>query len=147
MASPASGEAPPEAPYGPDAWTGGAVHRLHSSEELKDFLRAFTDKLVVMCCKAKGCRPCKAFERKYTRIAEQYADVVFLEIYGDENIDTRKLMISLEVKATPTFMLFKEKAPLHTHSGISEAKLRSALNKYTGRTDTVTVLDDDDEED
>lgn len=130
------------APYGPASWAAGTVHRLYSPDELKEFLRAFDDRLVVMCCKAKGCRPCKAFERKYLRCADEYRDVVFLEMYGDESKETRKLMLALQVKSTPTFMLFKERASVHQHSGINEAKLRNAINMQLGLDATLVERDD-----
>jgi hypothetical protein len=50
-----------------DSWTAGTVHRLYSPDELKGVPSRYDDSLVVMCCKAKGLPPCKAFERKYLR--------------------------------------------------------------------------------
>jgi hypothetical protein len=38
------------------------------------------------------------FMKKYMYIAEQWPDVVLLQIFGDESPDTRKMMVSMKVK-------------------------------------------------
>ena len=54
--------------------------------------------------KAKGCRPCKQFSRKYNTIAEHFSDSVFVTCIGDRNDSTRGLMRNMKVRATPTFL-------------------------------------------
>jgi len=63
--------------------------QLHSSQEFQDVIEQNPGRLIVMMCKAQGCRPCKMFSRKFQRLAEQFEDAVFLEIMGDETKDTR----------------------------------------------------------
>ena len=63
--------------------------QLHSSQEFQDVIEQNPGKLVVMMCKAQGCRPCKMFSRKFQRLAEQFEDAIFLDIMGDETKDTR----------------------------------------------------------
>lgn len=54
--------------------------------------------LVILMCKARSCRPCKMFTRKFQRMAERFAEVVCLEIMGDESNDTRKMMMSMQIR-------------------------------------------------
>lgn len=87
-------------------------------------------KLVVFMAKAKGCRPCKQFQRKYDTIAEHFSDSVFVACIGDRNESTRGLMRSLKVRATPTFMFFRGQEKVHEHSGINGQKMLDALEEY-----------------
>lgn len=103
------------------------VTTIHSPEELDAQLKDHATQLVVLMCKAKGCRPCKAFGRKYSRFAQQFNDTIFLEIFGDESTDTRKLMIDMQIKSTPTFRYYRNGEVLGSHTGISEEKLRAAV--------------------
>ena len=42
----------------------------------------------------------------------------------------QKLMISMKVRVTPTFKLFRESECVHSHGGINEGTLRSAIEEY-----------------
>lgn len=63
--------------------------QLHSSQEFQDVIEHNPGSLIVLMCKAQGCRPCKMFSRKFQRLAEQFQDAIFLDIMGDETSDTR----------------------------------------------------------
>lgn len=63
--------------------------QLHSAQEFQDIIEHNPGSLIVLMCKAQGCRPCKMFSRKFQRLAEQFSDAVFLDIMGDETSDTR----------------------------------------------------------
>lgn len=63
--------------------------QLHSSQEFQDVIEQNPGRLIVLMCKAQGCRPCKMFGRKFQRLAEQFEDAIFLDIMGDETNDTR----------------------------------------------------------
>jgi hypothetical protein len=50
--------------------------------------------------KSAGCRPCKAFARKYQRISALYQDdAVFCVITGDESKETRAMMMAMKVRS------------------------------------------------
>ena len=66
-----------------------SLMQLHSSQEFQDVIEQNPGRLVVLMCKAQGCRPCKMFTRKFQRMSEQYQDAIFLDIMGDETKDTR----------------------------------------------------------
>ena len=89
-------------------------------------------KLVVFMAKAKGCRPCKQFSRKYNTIAEHFSDSVFVTCIGDRNDSTRGLMRNMKVRATPTFLFFRGGEKVHEHSGINGQKMLDALEDAVG---------------
>ena len=69
-------------------------------------MAAYPQRLVVLMAKSAGCRPCKAFARKYQRIAALYPDAVFTVITGDESKETRAMMMAMKVGL---FELLREK--------------------------------------
>eukprot|EP00891_Asterochloris_glomerata_P003776 jgi/Astpho2/3776/fgenesh1_pg.00061_%23_1_t len=83
--------------------------------------------LLVLKRNVQGCRPCKMFSRKYQRMAEQFQECIFLDIVGDESTDTRRMMISNNIKVTPTFIIFRGEKSLATLTGINENNLRNAI--------------------
>lgn len=110
--------------------TSISVTSLHSSAQFQDVIEHNPGRLVVLMCKAQGCRPCKMFSRKFQRMSEQYQDAIFLDIMGDETKDTRKLMINLDVRATPTFFLYRDGRLGQTLTGINENNLRNAITDF-----------------
>ncbi len=78
-------------------------------------------------CKATGCRPCKQFRRKYGKLAVHYSDAIFCEVLGDRSEATRGMMRSYKVRATPTFLFFRNGEQVHCHSGINGQKMVDAL--------------------
>ncbi|CAK0787660.1 hypothetical protein CVIRNUC_010882 [Coccomyxa viridis] len=107
----------------------GIVQQVHSPAELKGELLRADDNIVVLMCKATSCRPCKMFSRKYQRIAADYGakGALFLEILGDETSETRRLMIEMSIRVTPTFCIFHHKEVIRTVTGISEDNLKAAI--------------------
>ncbi|KAK9834626.1 hypothetical protein WJX74_006093 [Apatococcus lobatus] len=112
------------------AGTTSRVLTMRSSDEFWDQIDANPDRLVVLMSKSYGCRPCKAFNKKFERVAGQNQDAVFLEIFGDENEDTRAMMIDMCVKVTPTFHMFKGGRLCHMHTGINEENLKNAVSSH-----------------
>ncbi|EIE19106.1 thioredoxin-like protein [Coccomyxa subellipsoidea C-169] len=108
-----------------------AVVQVHSALELEDKLQRHDGKLVVLMCKAASCRPCKMFARKYQRMAAEFSTqgAVFLEILGDESADTRKLMISMQIRVTPTFCLFRGTEVVQTVTGVNAENLQNAVRE------------------
>ncbi|CAL5224555.1 g7257 [Coccomyxa viridis] len=100
-----------------------------SPAQLKGELLRADSNIVVLMCKAQSCRPCKMFARKYQRIAADYASkgAIFLEILGDETSESRKLMIEMAIKVTPTFCIFHDKEIIRRVTGISEDNLKAAI--------------------
>jgi hypothetical protein len=77
--------------------------------------------------KARSCRPCKAFSRKYSALASRFPEAVLLEIYGDDSPASRQMMIAMQVRVTPTFRLSRGEREVGALTGTSDTKLRDAL--------------------
>lgn len=103
--------------------------QISSDEAFNQLIAANPEKLVVLMCKANGCRPCKQFRPKYLQLASLYPDAIFCEVVGDRNETTRNLMRSLKVRATPTFIMHRNNEVIHTHSGINGQKMVDAFNQ------------------
>ena len=73
----------------------------------------------------------QAFSRRYQRLAEKHTEIDFLSMYGDETPATRKLMMEMQVKVTPTFMLYRGGQRVHSICGINEDNLRTAIQEYS----------------
>jgi thioredoxin-related protein len=69
----------------------------------------------------------QAFRTKFVKLAAHYNEAIFCEILGDRSESTRNLMRSLKVRATPTFVFFRNGENIHMHSGISGEKMVDAL--------------------
>lgn len=95
------------------------MKQIHGPEELDAVLASSpSDSVVVLMAKSAGCRPCKAFARKYARIAGLYGGVdgsdggdggdvsgkkngaTFLVVTGDESKETRAMMMAMKVRRT-----------------------------------------------
>lgn len=96
---------------------------IASEEQFQSLVAESGDSLVVLMCKAKGCRPCKQFARKFSKLAEHFSDCTFAEVIGDRNDSTRGMMRSMKIRATPTFVFFRSGTKVHEHSGINAQKV------------------------
>jgi len=76
-----------------------------------------------------------AFRKKYVRLAAGFRDVIFLEVFGDDTSQLRKLMMEFNVKATPTFRIYKEGELMTTVVGINEKKVSGALKEAQATTE------------
>eukprot|EP00954_Amorphochlora_amoebiformis_P024857 1369203-Amorphochlora_amoeboformis.AAC.1 len=73
-----------------------------------DFILEHIKTPVVLMMAFHWCRPCKGFSRKYERFAEGFKDITFLKVYGDDTEETKLLVKSLGVKASPSFYIYKD---------------------------------------
>ncbi|GMH45039.1 hypothetical protein BSKO_12996 [Bryopsis sp. KO-2023] len=111
-----------------DLSTHEAIRTVESPEDLEELLKS--EEMVVLQCKARACRPCKAFRNKFTRIAGAYPDVVFAQVTGDESTETRRMMMKMKVTTTPSFFLFSDGKEAHRFSGANKEKLVSAIDTH-----------------
>eukprot|EP00775_Hariotina_reticulata_P005338 gene5339-5575_t len=108
-------------------WSPGRLLTVSSPQQFDDLLDAHTSKLIVLMCKSHSCRPCKMFTRKYLALAERFPEVVMCEVYGDETPDTRKMMMKMQVKVTPTFRMYRHKDCVNVITGTNEKKLMRGI--------------------
>lgn len=59
--------------------------------------------------------------------AERFPEVVMCEVYGDETPDTRKMMMKMQVKVTPTFRMYRHKDCVNVVTGTNEKKLMRGI--------------------
>lgn len=107
----------------------GQVEEIHSEEDFDNFLQQSSG-LVVIEAVSTWCRACKAFARKYARMAQDYSGKAsFLKVVLNENASTNKLgMERLGVKATPSFFVFLDGRLVGEATGVNERELRSTLD-------------------
>jgi len=123
----ANAAAPPARPA-PERFVPGAVLEIDGPADYAAVRAHLPGRLVVLMCKARSCRPCKAFSRKYGALAARFSEeTAFLEIYGDGSRESRQMMISLAVRVTPTFRLSRGAQEVAVLTGTSDAKLRDAV--------------------
>eukprot|EP00878_Enallax_costatus_P001057 GHUV01001192.1.p2 GENE.GHUV01001192.1~~GHUV01001192.1.p2 ORF type:complete len:220 (+),score=40.27 GHUV01001192.1:113-772(+) len=108
-------------------WTPGRLLTVTSPEQFDDLVAAYPDKLIVLMCKSHSCRPCKMFTRKYMAIAERFSECILCELYGDETPETRKMMIRLQVKVTPTFRMYRQRECVNVVTGTNDKKLMRGI--------------------
>jgi hypothetical protein len=114
-----------------------AVQLLLSSAEFDAVLAdAPPEQLVCLEVGMTFCRPCKAFEKTYKAVAAEYPAVKFLRLNGNENRSCTALARdTLGLRSTPAFYFFRPsvagKAPIASHTGANEPRLREALERLT----------------
>lgn len=59
--------------------------------------------------------------------AERFPEVVCCELYGDETPDTRKMMVRLQVKVTPTFRMYRQRECVDVVTGTNDKKLMRGI--------------------
>jgi len=106
----------------------GGVTELETEESF-DALVAGTDKLVVLNCGTTWCGPCKVFAPVYDEISAQFSDATFVKVVGDKNASTVSLMKRLNIRAVPSFRMFRDGVEVDTHSGTNRKSLTEKIQK------------------
>jgi Thioredoxin len=112
-----------------DLWIPGTVFEVSSKQQITNLVQQYADKKIVLMCKSKSCRPCKAFTVTYKKFAELFEDVLFMSLIGESSLEMRDLMVGLGIRNTPTFLCFWNRAIVHRHSGISKQRMESILER------------------
>eukprot|EP00747_Dinoflagellata_sp_TGD_P138721 gnl/TRDRNA2_/TRDRNA2_175817_c0_seq2.p1 gnl/TRDRNA2_/TRDRNA2_175817_c0~~gnl/TRDRNA2_/TRDRNA2_175817_c0_seq2.p1 ORF type:complete len:228 (+),score=31.76 gnl/TRDRNA2_/TRDRNA2_175817_c0_seq2:61-744(+) len=111
------------------AQAAAAVVEVHSEDEL-GVLTTESDGLVVLNVGTSWCVPCKIFMPKYQNMAEEFNEVKFLKVNGDENESTQELMQRLGVRSVPVFVFFKNGQEIGDRvAGAKEAAIRSRVTE------------------
>jgi len=107
------------------------ITTIVSQDEWEKLQKNERDRLICLEVGFTFCRPCKAFARKYEKIAEEFPAIKFVFMNGNENGSTTVLARDvLGIKTTPSFFLFRSGERLHFHSGAKEERLRNAINRH-----------------
>ena len=84
------------------------VTKLRSSSEFNRALskNLWFGSLSVIYFKARRCRSCKYFTKKYHRVAANHPQFSFLEVTCDESEEMFNIMQKMEVPAMPHFIIY-----------------------------------------
>lgn len=97
---------------------------LNFTKIMKDVV----DKLVVVDFFAAWCTPCQRIIPELQELQSQFQAVAFFKVDVDENPDTAA---AYQIKAVPTFVLFKNAVELDRTQGANTASLKRVIEKYS----------------
>ncbi|XP_023551108.1 thioredoxin H-type-like isoform X2 [Cucurbita pepo subsp. pepo] len=102
------------------------VHLITSIEKWEAKLSEATKdgKIVVANFSAPWCRPCKSMTPAFCELADKYTSMVFLAIDVDELAELSK---SWDIKATPTFVFFKDGRQVDKLIGADKSDLQQKI--------------------
>jgi len=101
---------------------------LANEESLNNIFECNKDKLIAVMGSLSWCRPCKRMTPVLLRMAAAYPQVVFLCLNGNDSEETKELFKNkLKIRATPSFLFFRQEAVVDTCSGANSARLESHL--------------------
>ncbi|XWS37335.1 hypothetical protein CRYUN_Cryun19dG0033900 [Craigia yunnanensis] len=78
--------------------------KIHSAEELVDFLQNAGDRLVIIDFYSPGCGGCKSLHPKICQLAEQNPNAIFLEVNYEE---LNNMCQSLNIHVLPFFRFYR----------------------------------------
>merc|ERR1711977_27872 len=104
--------------------TDGGVHNLAKKAEWDDAIKQ--PGLVVLDCFATWCGPCKVIAPKIVEYSKRYTDVRFYKVDVDEVPD---LAQALNIRAMPTFVLFKGGELVEEVVGANPKAIEAAIEK------------------
>eukprot|EP00798_Chlamydomonas_sp_ICE-L_P020007 gene20007-26721_t len=105
----------------------GRVFRVHSEDQINRFVKFHSDRMVILQCKSTTCIPCQRFLHTYTMLAQRFGDSAFLEVYGDETPELRKLMTTWKISTTPTFRMYRNGILVQSIAGPKKAELTDEI--------------------
>merc|ERR1712196_157501 len=107
---------------------GGRITSIHSMEEWQSTLAKAEANKGIVCvdCYATWCPPCKAAAPVFAKMSETYTEesCIFAKVNVDE---VRDVAAALQIKAMPTFKVFKGKTEVGVQQGWSEAKVKELI--------------------
>lgn len=109
------------------------VNPIHSAASFKEHVidgsATSAHHLVLVDCFATWCGPCKAIAPKIAAMSNQetYKNVAFYKLDVDELPDVAQ---DLQIRAMPTFLLFKDGVKVEEIVGANEVAIRRAIDKH-----------------
>ncbi|KAI9842439.1 MAG: Cytoplasmic thioredoxin isoenzyme 2 [Thelocarpon superellum] len=100
------------------------VHNLSSKKEFEE--AQSQSGVMVVDCFATWCGPCKVIAPKLVAFSEVYTNARFYKVDVDEVPEVASL---LEVRAMPTFVIFKDGTKAGTVVGASPDALEKAIKE------------------
>lgn len=103
-----------------------------TAASFQEFLETHSDKLAVIDFYAVWCGPCKMIAPQVERLATEWdsSKVVFGKLDCGADNDTKKLAMSLGIKALPTFQLYRGGKQVDTMTGAKVKILEDLIAKH-----------------
>lgn len=101
------------------------VHNLANKAEYRTALK--DNKVVVLDCFATWCGPCKVIAPQVAKFSEEFSNVHFVKVDVDEVPDVAQ---ELNIRAMPTFVIFKNGEVEETIVGANPKALQAAIEKH-----------------
>ncbi|KAL7073921.1 hypothetical protein ACQ4LE_006722 [Meloidogyne hapla] len=95
-----------------------------TQEELDAILAEAGSKLVVIDFFATWCGPCRLMTPKFNKLADEFADPIYVGIDVDEN---EHIAANYEINVMPTFVFFKNGKKLTVIEGNNYEELRKTI--------------------
>nr|CAD2173335.1 unnamed protein product [Meloidogyne enterolobii] len=95
-----------------------------SQEELNAILAEAGSKLVVIDFFATWCGPCRLMTPKFNKLADEFADPIYVGIDVDEH---EHIAANYEINVMPTFVFFKDGKKLTVIEGNNYEELRKTI--------------------
>ncbi|XP_010637612.1 thioredoxin domain-containing protein 8 isoform X2 [Fukomys damarensis] len=102
------------------------VQVIKDPNELTAFLKAAGHKLVVVEFSAKWCGPCKLMGPIFHAMPLKYKNVMFASVDVDES---QELAEFCNIKAIPTFKMFKQTQKIFEFCGADPKKLEAKIQE------------------
>ncbi|XP_008064360.1 thioredoxin domain-containing protein 8 [Carlito syrichta] len=102
------------------------VQIIKDTNEFKTFLKDAEHKLVVVEFSSKWCGPCKRMNPIFHAMSLQYQNVFFANVDVD---DSPELAETCNIKAIPTFQMFKQIQKIFEFCGADAEKLEMKIKE------------------
>ncbi len=112
-----------------EEFPGNKVQSITSIDVWNDILKDSSNKgkLILIDFYAVWCPPCRSASPVYGKMSIEYDDVLFLKV----DVDVMpELMREQNVRAMPTFQLYRDHKQLDHVVGFSEQKIKNMLDKF-----------------
>ncbi|KAF9739506.1 hypothetical protein PMIN06_001113 [Paraphaeosphaeria minitans] len=103
--------------------SNGGVHNLASKGDWEEALEV-KDQIIVLDCFATWCGPCKVIAPQVVKFSNEFPEARFYKIDVDEVPDVAQ---DLNIRAMPTFKIFKNKEQVGEVVGANPNALKAAI--------------------
>ena len=109
---------------------------VNSESMFQGILDVNKNKLVVLLASLTWCRPCKRIAPVFQKLAEAYPSVVFIRLNGNDSDETKRLFKKkLKIRATPSFLFFRQGDVVGSCIGANPSRVESTLRSFLSETD------------
>jgi len=114
----------------------GRIRVARSKTELEEVVHQDDNKLYVVEFAQHHCRPCRYFQRKFEKLADEFQGTAqFLKVYGETNESTKKMFKTYKIAGTPSFLIFHKGALAGRTWGINPAKIVRAIESIVEKSE------------